>query len=129
MTEPVAFISHFRVREGRLDALQQLSHDVSERLRIEKPRTALFMACLDDAGGTVSFVHAFADAEAMDVHFEGADQRARVAYEYVEALGWEVYGRPSRQALEALQAAASASGVTLQVWPRLVDGFLRGKSA
>lgn len=125
MSEPICFISHFRVKEGKLDAMKQLTRDVAQRLHEQKPRTALFLCYLDEDRGVASFLHAFADAESMDLHVEGANERARRAYEFVEPLGWEVYGRPSGPALDALQQAAASSGVTLTVEPEFVAGFLR----
>ena len=66
------------------------------------PRTAVFLSFLDEEGSEVSFVHVFADSEAMDLHIEGADERARAAYEAIEPLGWEVYGTPSDAASRAI---------------------------
>ena len=71
----MVFISHFGIKEGALDDMKRLSADVFERLRGEKPRTVLFLAYLDEEGTEVSFLHAFPDAEAMDIHFEGVDER------------------------------------------------------
>jgi hypothetical protein len=34
----------------------------------------------------------------MDRHFEGSDERAPAAYELVEPVGWEFFGRPSDEA-------------------------------
>jgi hypothetical protein len=73
--EPVFFLSHFRIKEGQLDFVRQFTSDAAARLEAEKPRTVLFLSYLDADGGTVSFLHAFADAESMDVHFVGADER------------------------------------------------------
>jgi hypothetical protein len=128
MSEPVCFISHFRVKDGKLDALKQLSRDVAQRLGEQKPRTAMFLCYVDEGRGVASFVHAFADAESMDLHIEGAGDRSRAAYEFMEPAGWEVYGRPSEAALGVLRQAASSSGVTLRVEPQFVSGFLRMSS-
>lgn len=127
MSEPVVFISHFRVRDGKMDGLRELQRDVTARIEADKPRTLVFLAYLSDEGTHVSFLHVFADAESMDVHFEGADERSRAAYEYVEPKGWELYGRPSDQALDTLRQAASAGGVTLTVEPNFMAGFLRAE--
>ena len=67
----------------------------------------------------VTFVHAFGDAEAMDLHFEGAEERARAAYELLEPDGWEIYGRPSKQALESMRRSADSFGVDLRVSARI----------
>ena len=125
MPEPIFFLSHFRIKEGQLDLLRQLTSEATARLQAEKPRTVLFLSYLDADGGTISFLHAFADAESMDHHFVGSDERSRAAYQYLEPLGWEVYGNPSAAALETLREAAASSGVPLAPHPEYLAGFLR----
>ena len=125
MPEPVVFLSHFVIKEGSLDALRHLARVVAGDLQTEKPRTLLFLSYIDADGGVISFLHAFADAEAMDLHVEGAEERSRAAFEHVEPLGWEVYGRPSDVALQNLREVAAASGAALAVHPDYAAGFLR----
>jgi hypothetical protein len=129
VSEPVVFISHFAIKEGALGDLRRLSEEVIESLRHDKPRTVLYLAYLDDEGTQVSFLHAFPDAESMDLHFEGADERGKAAYQYLEPRGWEIYGRPSEAALESMRQAASGAGVPLTVLPDHLGGFLRLRSA
>lgn len=85
----------------------------------------LFIAYVDDEGAEVSFLHAFPDAESMDLHFEGADERAKAAYQYLEPRGWEIYGRPSDGAMGSMREAATGTGVPLTVLPDHLGGFLR----
>jgi len=125
VSEPIFFISHFRIREGTFDSLKRLSLDTTERLRAEKPRTVLFLSYVDEERGVISFLHAFADADAMDDHFEGADERSRAALEFIEPIGWEFYGKPSSEALESMRQAAASAGATLAVEPDYISGFLR----
>ena len=125
MTGPILFISHFAVKEGKLDALRQLARDVTHSLEKKKPRTLAYGAYLAEDGAQVSFIHVFADASSMDEHFEGAEERSRVAYELVEARGWEIYGEPSQPALQAMRQAASSAGVSLVHHPDDMAGFLR----
>jgi hypothetical protein len=125
MSEPVVFISRFGIKEGALDDLRRLSEDVIGKLREDKPRTVLYLAYLDQEGTEVSFLHGFPDAESMDLHFEGVDERVKAAYEYIEPRGWEIYGRPSDGAMESMRQAASGAGVPLTVLPDHLGGFLR----
>lgn len=125
MSEPVVFISHFGIKEGALVDLRRLSEEVIEHLREDKPRTVLYLAYLDHEGTQVSFLHAFPDAESMDLHFEGVDERATAAYRFIEPRGWEIYGRPSDAALESMRLAAADGGVPLTVLPDHLGGFLR----
>jgi quinol monooxygenase YgiN len=125
MSEPVVFISHFKVKEGKLDDLKRLTADVVPQLREEKHRTVVYLAFLDERGENISFLHAFPDADSMDRHFEGVDERVAAAYQYVEPRGWELYGKPNEQALGTLQQAATSAGVSLTVLPDYLGGFLR----
>ncbi len=76
----------------------------------------------------VSFLHAFSDAESMDLHFEGVDERVAAAYRYLEPRGWEIYGEPNEGSMETMRQAAAASGVSLSVQPDHLGGFLRLRS-
>ena len=125
MWEPVVFISHFAVKEGALDELKRMSGAAVEGIREGKPRTVLFLSYLDEQGGRISFLHAFPDADAMDQHFEGSDDRAAAAYEFIEPRGWEFYGKPSERVMEGMRATAAKFGVPLIVEPEFNAGFLR----
>jgi hypothetical protein len=125
MPEPIFFLSHFRLKEGGLDVMRKITSEATAQLQAEKPRTALFLSYVSSDGGVISFLHAFADAEAMDLHFVGADQRAKAASEHMEPLGWEIYGEPSTAALEEMRGAALAAGVPLSLHPEYLAGFLR----
>lgn len=125
VSEPIVFISHFRVKGGALDAYRQLQREVSSMLEVEKPRTLVFLTYLDATGTRMTAIHVFADAESMDVHFEGAEARSAAAYEFLVPDGWEIYGRPSDKVIDMMRNASAATGVTLELQPEHVAGFLR----
>jgi quinol monooxygenase YgiN len=126
MEQPILFVSHWRVQPGGLDRLRQLSGEVAARFRAEKPRTLSWLAYLDDSGTSISFVHVFADAEAMDLHVEGADAGRKAASDLIEPRGYEIYGAPSDSVLDQMRRTADEAGVTLRLEPEFVaGGFLR----
>jgi len=126
MDQPILFVSHWRVKPGRLERLRELCEEVAARFRKEKPRTLSWLAYLDDAGTSISFVHVWADAEAMDLHIEAAAAGRSASADLIEPRGWEIYGAPSGEALEQMRRTAEAAGVPLKLEPQLVaGGFLR----
>lgn len=125
MSEPVVFISHFKVKAGTLDALKRLSGEVGSGILAEKPRTVAYLMYLDNEGTEMTVVHCFPDADSMDLHFEGADERSAAAYEFLEPRGWEIFGRPNEAALEMMRQAAAGAGVDLTVRSEYLGGFLR----
>ena len=129
MSGPVVFISHFEVKEGRLDDLRRLADEIGGDLQAHKPGTVAYLMYLDEAGSRFTVVHCFPDADTMDRHFEGSDERTAAAFEVMDPLGWEIYGRPSDGALETMRQGAQATGVPLTVLPEHVGGFLRLRSS
>jgi hypothetical protein len=123
MPEPIVFISHFEVKEGKVEAWKDRAREAAASLGAEKPRTVAFLQYLD--GTALSIVHVFPDAESMDAHVEGAAERARAAYELIEPRGWEIYGKPSDGVLEMMRASAESANVPLALHPVHVGGFLR----
>jgi len=124
MPEPVVFISHFRIKEGKRDAFRRWFVEGSKGIEAQKSRTLVFLGYLDEEGSHATIVHVFSDAESMDLHVQGADARSREAYDYLEPDGTDIYGKPSPAVMSLFrQEAASADFLTLQ--PDHLGGFLR----
>ena len=125
MSEPIVFVSRFTVKDGRLDDYRRLQVEIAEQLRREKPRTLAYLNYLDDGGTRMTAIHVFADADAMDIHFEGSEDRSLRAFEVLSPAGWDIYGRPSVEVTDAMRAAATSAEVPLTLNGELVAGFLR----
>jgi hypothetical protein len=124
MSEPIVFISHHRIKPGKLEALKALTKEIWAGMETEKPRTLVNLAYINEEGTEVAFLHAFADVEAMALHWQGADERTQQAYQYIEPIGFEIYGSPGEQILEGMRGEAT-DGVTLTLVPEFLTGFLR----
>ena len=127
MSEPIVIISHHRIREGKLDAFRAFLPQGTQRIWEQKVGTLVFLAYADEDSGEVSFVHVFPDAEAVDAHIEGVDERSKQAYEFMQPKSFEIYGTPSDEVLEMMEPT-TGSGVTLSINKDYIGGFLRLKS-
>ena len=127
MSEPIVFISHQRIREGKLDAYKQLFREYIGIIKADKPGTVAHLGYINEDGSQVTMVHVFPDAEAMDLHFQGVDERAKKAFEFIEIIRYEIYGRPSDMVLEMMQQFAG-SNIVLDLNLEHMGGYLRLKS-
>lgn len=127
MSDPIVFISHNKIKQGKLESLREYSQQVFQRLHEEKPETVVFLSFASDDRSEVSFIHIFPDAEAMDAHFEGADERSKRASEFIQSRSMEIYGSPSDSVREMLKQIAE-SGVKVSIDSDYLGGFLRLKS-
>ena len=127
MSDPIVFISHNKIKQGKLESLREYSPKTIQLLQEQKPETVVFLSFASDDSSKVSFIHIFPDAEAMDAHFEGADERSKRASEFIESKSMEIYGSPSDSVREMLKRIAE-SGVEVSIDSDYLGGFLRLKS-
>jgi hypothetical protein len=125
MSQPIVFISHHRIKPGKVEELRSLTGEIWSTMEVEKPRTLMNLAYVNEQGTEVTFMHAFSDTEAMALHWEGADERTQLAYQYIEPIGFEIYGSAGEQIVEGMRGEATAAGATLTLVPEFVTGFLR----
>ena len=127
MSEPIIFISHQRVKEGKLEGNKQYYRQVAEQAKANKPGTIAHLAYLNEEGSEQSIIHIFPEAESMELHMIGVDELAKKAYEYVEILSFEIYGKPTDTVVERMMQIVGSS-ITVNIRPQLVGGYIRFNS-
>ena len=124
MSEPIVFISHFKVKEGKEESLLQLNEKVTAQIKTDKPGTVGFLLFMNQAGNELSIVHVFPDAESFDRHVEGVGERSNASLEFIEPIGREAYGMPGDQVLTMLEPPEEYE-MTFRHVPKFSNGFLR----
>jgi quinol monooxygenase YgiN len=124
MSAPIVYISHNRVKEGKLDAFAQFYREGVKQIEAARPGTLVHLAYVSEDGSQVTMIHLFPDAAAMDLHMQGAGDRAKGAYEFLEPVRLEVYGTPSPGVVEMIRKIAG-SGVELSYNPGHIGGYIR----
>lgn len=125
MSDQIVFISRHKIKEGKLEGFRRYYRQGVEVMKDEKPRTVGFLAYVDEQGEEVSIVHVFPDQEAMDLHMQGVAERSEGAYEFLEPQGFEIYGQPSEGVLEMMIQSAEMRGMSLDLKPDRLGGYLR----
>jgi hypothetical protein len=127
MAEPIVFISHNQVKPGMLDGFVRHYRDSVPSTEAGKPGTLVQLAYVNEDGTEVDLVRVFPSSEALDQQLQGADQRSRVAYQFIEPTGIEIYGTPGSFALEMMKKVAG-SGIEVSVNLQFIGGFVRPSS-
>jgi hypothetical protein len=124
MSEPIIFISNQRVKEGKLEGYKHYYQQVAEQAKANKTHTVAHLAYHNKEGSEPSIIHIFPDAEAMELHMKGVGQLAKKAFEYVEIVSFEIYGKPTEMVLESMMQIVG-SGITLNIWPQPIGSYIR----
>jgi len=127
MSEPIIFISNQRVKQGKLEGYKHYYRQVAEQAKANKPGTIAHIAYHNEEGTELSIIHIFPDAEAMELHMKGVDELAKKAFEYVEILSFEIYGKPTETVLEGMMQIVGSS-IALNIRPQLIGGYIRFNS-
>ena len=127
MAGPIVFISRNRIVDGRRTELELAFAGAVGLIDKTKPDTALFAAYLDESATEVRVVHAFPDARAMALHFEGSTERTPSASELIALAGFEIYGQAPASAIDQLRREADSIDASFQVFANPIGGFLRAR--
>jgi quinol monooxygenase YgiN len=124
MRNPIIFISHFKVKPGQLDAYREHYQQAMTIAETTKPASAATLAYANTEGTQVSIVQVFADAQTMEAHLQGVEERAKKVSEYMEVASFEIYGQAS-DPVRAFVMKVLGAGVPLTTKPNPLGGYIR----
>lgn len=124
MDGPIVFISRNRVKPGMLDAFLAHYRATVPMTEANKPDTLVQLAYLSEDGTEVIVVRVFASADGLDRQLQGAEERSKATYAFIEPVSVELYGTPSDYVMEMMRKVAG-SGIDVRVDPQFIGGFTR----
>ena len=124
MTEPIVFISRNRIKEGKSEEFRLHYRDSIPPIMAGKPGTLAQLAYENEDATEVTVVRLFPSAEALDLQIQGADERSKKTYEFIEPISIEIFGTPNPATVEKMKKIAG-SGVVVSISPYYIDGFIR----
>lgn len=124
MTAPIVFISRNKIKPDMSEVFRKHYQDSIPLSIASKPETQVQLAFENDDVTEVTIVRVFPDADALDAQIQGADERSKKTYEYIEPTGIEIFGTPSSSTLEKMMKIAG-SGVEVRIHPNYIGGFIR----
>jgi len=112
------------VKEGMLDDFTRHYHDSIPPIEAGKPGTLVQLAYVNEDATEVVIVRLFPNADALDHQIQGADERSKKTYEYIEPIGIEIFGTPNPATIEKMKKIGG-SGVVVSISPNYLGGFIR----
>ena len=131
LSEPLIYISTWRIKEGRLEDYKQFARELMEIVKAKEPQLIAFHVFLSEDGTEMSSVQVHPDAASMDFHMQVVTQALQEEMrEWVERADFlepkhiEIYGAPSTDLLEADRWLVE-SGISRLIKPLRIAGFTR----
>ena len=125
MSEPIIFIAHQKIKQGKVNDYKKVYQEVGEWMEVNKPQTAAHIAYVSEDGTEASVVHIFPDIEAMEKHMQNLGDVGVKAFTLMEIVGFDVYGTPSKMVMDSMLNMIPGAKVTLR--PQPAGGYIRLK--
>lgn len=124
MSEPIVFISRNKIKEGKADEFRNHYQDSIQLIFDSKPATYAQLGYVNEEVTEFTVIRLFPNADALDLQIQGADERSRKTYEFIEPTGIEIFGTPNPATLSTMKKIAG-SGITVSISPNYTGGFIR----
>lgn len=124
MSEPIVFISRNKIREGKIGEFRKHYQESIAPIFAAKPGTLAQLAYEDEDNAEFTVIRLFPDAEALHHQIQGADERSKKTYEFIEPVSIETYGAPNTDTLEKMKKIAGG-GIQVKISPTYSGGFIR----
>jgi hypothetical protein len=124
MSEPIVFLSRNKIKSGMADEFRKHYQASIPPILAGKPNTLSQLAYENEAGDEITVVRLFPSADALDLQIQGADERSKKTYEFIEPISIEIFGTPNPDTLERMKKIAG-SGVIVKISPNYLGGFIR----
>jgi len=127
MSGPLVFISHSKVKPGKLQAYQVQAVDATDLVESEEPRMIAFNFYASEDRADVATVQVHPDAESLDLHLKIFFEKLREKpFAPLDSYEITVYAAPSGAALQMIrQLPSQLPGLRVRVLPEYQGGFLR----
>lgn len=125
MSTPIVFVSTHKIKEGKLDDLRQFVSGGAPRIEADKSGTVAFMGYINETGTEIKFVHIFPGRKAMIDHFEGAGERSKRAWDFLDLQRHEVFGDAPEALIQRLENSTEEAGADLSLVPDFAAGYIR----
>ena len=124
MTNPIVFISCNRIKEGKNDEFRKHYQDSIPPILAGKTGTLAQLAYENEEATEFIIVRLFPSADALDLQIQGADERSKKTYTFIEPISIEIFGTPNPATLEMMKKIAG-SGIAVKISPIYTGGFIR----
>ncbi len=124
-SEPIIYIDHSEIREGKLKELKTAMKELVELVEANEPRLIAYNVYFTEDGTRMTVVHIHLDSASLEFHMKVAGPAFPRFAKFIKLLAIDVYGKPSDDLLEQLQKKARMLGTGTVVVHELHAGFAR----
>ena len=134
MSEPVVYVSTWRIKQGQFEDYRRFYAELVKVVDENEPAVAAFLAYANEDLTQITNIHVFPDSETLDRHMDVVGEKmgllsndVTAVTRHMEPIGVAVFGTPGGKAADMDNGLAN-SGVPFTAKKRYLGGFTRQRS-
>ena len=110
MFEPIAYVDHSQVREGKFDELKKAIAELAEFVEANEPQLIAYNVYFSEDRACMSIVHIHSDSASLEFHMKVAGPLFAKFAEFVKLSTIDIYGRPGDDLVQQVRRKAHMLG-------------------
>jgi hypothetical protein len=110
MAAPLVYVDTSDVRDGALESVKSAIEDLVGFIETNEPKLLAYGVYLSDDGARMTVVHVHTNSSSLEYHLEVGGPAFKPFIDLIELRAIDVYGEPSKKAVEQLRAKARMLG-------------------
>lgn len=125
MPEPIVYMDHSEIREGKLLELKRAMSNLAEFVESNEPRIFAYNVFFSEDDTRMTVIHIHPDSASLEYHMNVAGPEFPKFAEFIKLLSIDVYGNPGKDLVERLLQKAQMLGSGTVLVHNLHSGFAR----
>ncbi|MEV6104005.1 hypothetical protein AB0M28_04700 [Streptomyces sp. NPDC051940] len=125
MAEPIYYVDHSDIREGRIGEVREGMRDLALFVEAREPQLIAYDFYIDESDSTMTVLAVHPDSASMEVHLQLGGPKFREFAALIRMRSIDVYGRPGAGVVAQLREKAEMLGGGTVTLHTLQAGFNR----
>jgi quinol monooxygenase YgiN len=125
MADPIIYVDQSEIKKGKINEVKEATKELSEFIETNEPQIIAYNVYITNDDTEMTVLHVHTDSASLETHMKIAGPKFSKFVNLIRLLRIDIYGSPSTELLEQLQAKAKLLGdASVQVY-KYHAGFSR----
>ena len=125
MADPIIYVDQSEIKKGKINEVKEAIKELSEFIETNEPQIIAYNVYITNDDTEMTVLHVHTDSASLETHMKIAGPKFSKFVNLIRLLRIDIYGSPSTELLEQLQAKAKLLGdASVQVY-KYHAGFSR----
>jgi hypothetical protein len=125
MSDPIVYVDHSEIRDGKLEELKTAMNELVEFVKANEPQLIAYNVYFNEDRARMTVIHVHSGSASLEFHMRVAGPLFARFAEFIKLLTIDIYGKPSDHLMKQMRQKAQMLGNGTVLVHELHAGFAR----